>query len=324
MGIFDKRDKIWPYEYPNLNDFGLSILHSFWQVDKFNYERDIRDFNLSLTEIEKQIVERAMLAIAVVENKVKSFWANLPARMPKSEISNTGYIFSSNECVHQMCYQKLLELLGLSVAFESVKDIPCMRDREKYLTKYLDTVNARSNKEYTKSLILFTLMVENCSLFTQFLIISSFSKYRNLMKNFADVITATTKDEAVHGNFGAALVKIIRQENPDWFDKDMEDKIIRNVHKAYAAEEGVLNWIFEGGELDHISKAEIMEFLKSRLNDSLTKMGYAPIYNLDESLLERSEYLNVLMKTTPDSDFFDGKLSDYAKANAYTEDSLWT
>lgn len=323
MGIFDKQEKIWPFDYPQLKDYGKSIIHSFWQVDKFNYERDIRDFKISLDPLEKQIVERTMLAIALVENKVKSFWANLPNRIVRPEVSDTCYIFSSNEVIHKDCYQRLLELLNLSDSFDTLKEIPCMENRSKYLTKYLDTANSRSHKEYTKSIILFTLMVENCSLFTQFFVISSFSKYKNLMKNFADVITATMKDELIHGNFGAALVRIIRDENPEWFDQEMEDKIVRNVKKAYTAEEQVLDWIFENGNLSHISKEEILEFLKLRLNDSLEKLQYDPLYSLDETLLEKSDYLNVLAKSTPDSDFFDGKLSDYDKAAAYTEDSLW-
>jgi ribonucleoside-diphosphate reductase beta chain len=323
MNIFSKRDAILPYEYPTLNEFGVAILHSFWQVDKFPYERDIRDYKISLTDTEREAVKRAMLAISVVENKVKKFWAHLPSRMDKVEVSNTAYIFSSNECVHQLCYQRLLERLNLQEEFETVLDVPCMKDRVKYLTKYLDTFNSRSNKEFTKSLILFTLMVENCSLFTQFYIISSFSKYKNVMKNFADIITATMKDEQLHGNFGAALVKVIRDENPDWFDQEMHDKIVRNVHKAYDAECKVLDWIFENGELDFVSKAEIQEFLKSRLNDSLYKMGYTPLYTIDPVLFEKAEYLDVLLKATPDGDFFDGKLSDYAKSNSFEEDSLW-
>lgn len=321
--IFNRRETILPYEYPHLNGFGTAILHSFWQVDKFNYERDIRDFKISLSPIEKEAVKRAMLAISVVENKVKTFWANLPLRMPKPEISNTCYVFSSNEVVHMQCYMKLVDLLGLSKDFENVLEIPCMANRVKYLNKYSESINSRSNKEFTKSLILFTLMVENCSLFTQFLTISSFSKYKNYMKNFGDVITSTSKDEVLHGKFGASIVQILREENPEWFDSDMEAKVIRNTKKAFKAESEVLDWIFEHGELEFISKNEILEYLKYRLNDSLTQLGYQPLYELDDSLLEKSEYLTVLTKSTADQDFFDGKLSDYSKSAAYNEESLW-
>ena len=168
--IFEPRHNILPYEYPEFLQFTEAIHNSFWEVSHFNFERDCRDFKIELSEVEKQVIMRAMLSISVVENKVKSFWANCPQRFPKPEIANAGFTFAANEVVHQLCYQKVLDLLGLSEQFIEVLEIPCMKSRAKYLTKYLEGVNSRSNKEYTKSLILFTLMVENCSLFSQFLI----------------------------------------------------------------------------------------------------------------------------------------------------------
>tara|TARA_X000001382_G_C3136483_1_gene168098 strand:- start:362 stop:862 length:501 start_codon:yes stop_codon:yes gene_type:complete len=166
-------------------------------------------------------------------------------------------------------------------------------------------------------------MVENCSLFSQFLIVSSFSKYKNVLKNFSTVINATAREEILHGKFGSELINIIKEENPEWFDEEMENKVRRAVRKAYKAEMGVLDWIFEKGELDFISKLEISEFLKSRLNDSLNQIGYSNEYDVSDKLLAKSDYMERMLLATKDFDFFDGKSTDYNKNNAYTEDSLW-
>ena len=264
-----------------------------------------------------------MLAISVVENKVKTFWARIDTRMPKTEISDVGHTFGGNEVIHRLTYAKLIELLGLQEEFDNIDEVPCMKGRTDYLTKYLKGVNSRINKEFTKSLILFTLLVENCSLFSQFLTVSSFSKYKNTLKNFNKVISATSKEELLHGKFGAHLVNIIRKENPDWFDQDMEDKIRRAVRKAYKAESEVLDWMLEGGELDHISKAEILEYLKYRLNDSLQQMGYDAEYEVYDDLLKKSQYMETSLLTTSDVDFFDGKVTDYDMNNTYEDDELW-
>jgi len=321
--IFEPREQILPYEYSKLEEFGEAILHSFWEISHFNFEADLRSFKLDLDDNDREILTRAMLAISLVENKVKSFWANCPQRFKKPEIANTCYIFSSNEVIHQLCYQKLLQLMKLYDRFESISNIPCMDGRIKYLNKYQESLNSRSNKEFTKSLILFTLMTENVSLFTQFLIVSSFQKYRNILPTFSKVISATLCDEGLHGQFGATLVNIIRSENPDWFDQEMEDKIRRNVRKAYKAECEVLDWIFEKGELPQISKKEVIEYLKSRFNNSLEQMQYAPEFKIDETLLEKSDYLDVMAKSNIDIDFFTGKSTAYQKNRAYDEDSLF-
>lgn len=321
--IFEAREQILPYEYPKLEEFGEAILHSFWEVSHFDFDNDLRTFKLELNDNDREILTRSMLAISLVENKVKSFWANCPNRFQKPEIANTCFIFSSNEVVHMLCYQKLLQLLKLYGRFENVYSIPCMEGRVKYLNKYQEGVKSRSNKEFTKSLILFTLMTENVSLFSQFFIVSSFQKYRNILPTFSKVITSTLQDERLHGQFGAALVNIIRLENPEWFDEEMEAKIRRNVRKAYKAECEVLDWIFETGELEQISKEEVIEYLKSRFNDSLEQMHYSAEFELDEKLLKRSEYMDVLNKAGIDFDFFTARSGEYSKNRSFDEDSLF-
>ena len=321
--IFESRENIQPYEYPHLLSYDKAIRHSFWDVDHFTYDKDVRDFKIDLTDNERLVVERCMLAIGVVENKVKTFWARIDQRMPKTEVADVGHTFGANEVVHRQCYERLLNLLNLQNKFNDILGVPCMQDRSVYLSKYLSGVTSRSNKEFTKSLILFTLMVENCSLFSQFLIVSSFSKYKNVLKNFSTVINATAREEILHGKFGSELINIIKEENPEWFDEEMENKVRRAVRKAYKAEMGVLDWIFEKGELDFISKLEISEFLKSRLNDSLNQIGYSNEYDVSDKLLAKSDYMERMLLATKDFDFFDGKSTDYNKNNAYTEDSLW-
>lgn len=317
MGIFDERRAIKPYEYPKLIEFGKAILDSFWEVDEFDISKDVKDFNEVLTPKEKTIAERSMLAIAVPEVKVKSFWVRLDMRMPKPEVGIVGGIFGSNEAVHLMAYSKLLEHLKLEKKFETVFDASCMEGRVRYLNKYLEGLHSRSNKEFTKSLILFTLLVENVSLFSQFLIISSFRKYKNILKTFAKIVTATMKDEDNHGNFGAYLTSIIRHENPEWFDAEMEDKIRRSVRKAFKAETDVLDWIFEKGELDFMPRDCVVEYLKQRFNDSLYKLGYKPEYELNDELLRPSKFMSVQLKSTSDFDFFDSRGTAYTKNKSF-------
>jgi ribonucleoside-diphosphate reductase beta chain len=264
-----------------------------------------------------------MLAIGVVENKVKTFWARIDLRMPKTEVAMVGHTFAANETIHQMTYQKLLDLLGLSSEFETVMDVPCMLGRSEYLGKYLQGVYSKSDKEFTKSLILFTLLVENASLFSQFLIVSSFKKYKNVMTNFNSVISATAREEDLHAKFGIDLIIIIRKENPEWFDDDMEKKVRRNIAKAYIAECEVLDWIFEEGELDFLPKRDIQEYLKSRFNNSLKMMGYADEFDLDESLLASSNYLDVQLSATSSFDFFNEKSTDYSQNTAFDEEEIW-
>lgn len=235
-----------------------------------------------------------------------------------------GSVAIQGNCIHQLTYEKLLGLLNLDSEFEKIDEIPCMKGRSEYLSKYLKGVTSRSDKEFTKSLILFTLLVENASLFSQFLVVASFKKYRNLMSNFNAVIGATAREEDLHAKFGEDLIRIIRREFPEWFDDDMEKKIRGNVLKAYEAEREILNWIFEKGELEFLPKESIEEYLKDRFNKSLNKIGYKDEFEINESLLEPTEFLEVQMRASSSFDFFNEKSTEYSQNTAFDGDDMWS
>src|SRR5699024_852125 len=126
----------------------------------------------------------------------------------------------------------LLEILGLNGEVERIQDIPELFQRVDYLTKSAALSKSGSDREYALSLILFSLFIEHVSLFSQFLIIMSFNKYRNIFKGISNVIEATSKEEQIHGLFGIELINIIREEKPEWFDDKLEQRVYEACREA--------------------------------------------------------------------------------------------
>ena len=246
--IFRKRVNILPYEYPQLLDYKDAIRHSYWIDTEFNFTDDIQDFKVNIDSKERDVIKKTMLSIAQIEVSVKTFWADLYKRMPITEVGDVGMTFAESEVRHKDAYARLLRILGLEKEFETVVEVPAIENRIKYLTKYLDGTRSRDNKMYTKSVLLFSLFIEHVSLFSQFLIMMSFNKEMNVLKGISNVVEATSKEEEIHGNFGVEIINIIKSENPEWFDEEFEEMIYSACKKAYQAECGVLDWIFEQGE----------------------------------------------------------------------------
>jgi len=313
-----------PYEYPSLLDYKDAIRHSYWIDTEYNFTTDIDDFKTKVTEEEREVIKRTMLAIAQIEVNVKTFWADLYKRMPITEIGDVGMTFAESEVRHKDAYARLLRILGLEEEFKTVVEIPAIAGRIKYLKKYLDGSRSRDNKMYTKSVLLFSLFIEHVSLFSQFLIMMSFNKEKNLFKGISNVVEATSKEEDIHGNFGAEIINIIKLENPEWFDEEFEELIYSACMKAYAAECDILNWIFENGELTFLPKETIENFIRNRFNNSLSKIGMNPIFDVDSNLLAATKWFDVEITATKEGDFFYKKSIDYnKKSKAITEDDLF-
>jgi len=322
--IFKKRENILPYEYPELLEYKKAIRHSYWLESEFNFTSDINDFKIKVNDSEREAIKRTMLAIAQIEVKVKTFWADMYKRMPKTEIGDVGMTFAESEVRHKDAYAELLNVLGLQKEFETLIEVPAIKNRINYLTKYLDGTRSKDNKMYTKSILLFSLFIEHVSLFSQFLIMMSFNKEKNLFKGISNVVEATSKEEDVHGNFGVEIINIIKRENPEWFDEEFENLVYSACKKAFIAECQVLDWIFEKGELDFLSKETIQHFIMNRFNNSLIKIGMSPVFSPDITLLEKTMWFEVEITSTKEGDFFYKRSVDYSKkTKSITEDDLF-
>lgn len=322
--IFKKRINLKPYEYPELLEYVDAIRHSYWIHTEFNFTSDIQDFKVHVTEPERTAIKHAMLAIAQIEVSVKTFWGDVYKKMPKPEIGSVGLTFAESEVRHQDAYAHLLEILGLNNEFTKIKDIPVIMQRITYLEKSIKNARSDDNREYAQAILLFSLFIEHVSLFSQFLIIMSFNKHKNLFKGISNVIEATSKEEQIHGLFGIDIINLIKEEHPEWFDDAYNESILESCREAYEAESKIVDWIFEKGEIGCAPTAVVKEFIKNRFNNSLDSIGLPRIFTIDEKLLEKTEWFDDEVIGTKHGDFFVKRSINYNKrSKSITEDDLF-
>jgi len=311
--IFSKRVNLKPYDYPDLVQYVDAIRHSYWVHTEFNFTSDIQDFKVHLDDKEKSAVQRAMLAISQIEIAVKTFWGDIYKRMPKPEIGNVGATFAESEVRHADAYSHLIQLLGLNSEFENLLEVPAIRRRIKYLERSISNSKSVENQDYFESVILFSMFVENVSLFSQFLVIMSFNKHKNVLKGISNAVEATSKEENIHAEFGFDLVNTIKRENPTWWTEDLIDDLVDATLNAYDSESQIVEWIFEKGDLDFLTKEQTLEFIKHRFNLSLNAIGINSIFNVNQKLLETTEWFDDEILTTKHTDFFNKRSINYSK-----------
>jgi len=320
--IFRKRTNLKPYEYPQLVEFTDAIRHSYWVHTEFNYSADIQDMKVRMTPDEVDIVKKAMLAISQIEVAVKTFWAKIGDKFPKPEVQAVGVTFGESEVRHADAYSNLIEIMGLNNEFEKVVEVPAMKKRIAYLEQSI--AQPVDDKDYFHKIILFSMFVENVSLFSQFLIMMSFNKHKNLLKGISNAVEATSKEEDIHARFGFELVNIIKEENPDWFDKDSINEVNRLCREAFKAESAIVDWIYGDSDLDFLPKATVKEFLKHRFNQSLQAIDMKPLYEVDRNVVKTTDWFIEEILSTKNIDFFVKRSTAYSKkTKAFTEDDLF-
>lgn len=311
--IFEKRTNYKPFEYPEILTFTDAINKSFWVHSEVDFTADVQDFHAHLDENEKQVVKKSLLAIAQVEVAVKSFWGDLYHHLPKPEFNGLGSTFAECEFRHSEAYSRLLSVLGYDDEFKHLMEVPVIKERVNYLTAALVHTKSDNPRQYLFSLILFSILIENVSLFSQFGIVLSFTRFKGVMKNVSNIIGWTSIDEQIHANAGIFIVNKIREEFPEFFDEETVEAIKHVVADSILVESRMLDWIFEGGELEVPTKVDLLNFMKYRADDSLARIGIDKIFNVTAAEYQPMAWFEEEIFANNLDDFFAKRPVEYTK-----------
>lgn len=305
MSIFTPRANYKPFEYPQIYTFTKAINNSFWVHEEVDFTADIQDFNVKVKAHEQEAIKRALLAIAQIEVAVKSFWGDLYKHFPKPEFNGLGATFAECEFRHSEAYSRLLEVLGYNDEFEKLLEIPVFK--KKY--DMINNVMKDSEKTITDKLLFFTLVIENSSLFSQFAILLSFTRFKGLMKNVSNIIAWTSVDEQIHAQAGVFIINEIKKEQPIFENLDMH----KVVDEYVAIEAELIDWVFEEGEFNTFSKKNLLDFIKYRLDMSLSDIGMEKVYNISNDDYKPMAWFEEEVFANSLDDFFAKRPVDYTK-----------
>ena len=310
-------------DYQHLEKYVDIMYRGVWTPAK--YEKLIREvdaphfFNV-MNDVDQEAIRRCIMAVNLVEDKVKTFHSTLPLDIPQTVVGDVGGLFAQSEVTHRRSYHSLSK--QLNVDNDNIEDHKALKGRIKYLQKYLgDDKNITGNKKILKKVALFTSLVERCSLFTQFYILMSYAKRNRGLKTISALQESTAIEEVVHYNFGIDIINIIKEQHPDLWDEYMVDLVTDNIKQAYQSELNLIDWFFEQGVPEHLSKEEVVNFLNYNFNVVCKDLNLDLEYEIDTKLFEeKNSWFKAKVFMTTEPDFFDSAVSGYASDDEQVEE----
>lgn len=319
--IFEKTLHIDP-EYQHLEKYVHIMYRGFWtpaKYEKLINEVDAPHFFNSLSELDQESIKRCIMAVNLVEDKVKTYWSALALDLPQTIIGDVGGLFGQSEVTHRRSYHALAE--ALKVDNDNLSQHPSLKGRIDYLSKYIENdPKIIGKKRILKKLVLFTSLVERCSLFTQFYILMSYA-YRNRgLKTISALQESTAIEEVIHYSFGIDLVNIIKRQHPQIWDEYLTELITDNIRVAYESELNLIDWFFEKGVPEHLTKEEVINFLNYNFRVLCKDLEIDLEFEVDEELFnDRSAWFRTKVFSTTEVDFFDSAVSGYASDDEQIE-----
>ena len=325
IGLFERQEARKPNRYPWTQDFIDAIWAGFWTPNEFNFKGDLAQFKVNMTEEEKLVIVRTLSAIGQIEIAVKRFWSQLGDNFPHPSMSDLGFVMANTEVIHNQAYEKLLDVLDLGSIFEDNLKEPVVAGRVKYLRKYLDRKFTDDRQQYIYSIILFTLFVENISLFSQFYVVLWFNRFHNVLKDTSQQVEYTRNEEALHAQVGIKIINTLKDEYPYLFNEDLKTRVMSEIKDSLTAEDKVIDWIIGDFNEPGLNKDILKQYIRVRMNESLEAIGMDYYkFDIHPDTEEQIHWMKEEMLGSNLTDFFHKRPVDYAKKNrSYTEEELF-
>jgi ribonucleoside-diphosphate reductase beta chain len=325
MSLLEERIVYKPFEYPKAYDYWLKQQQAHWLHTEVPMAQDVTDWKSNMKDHEKNVVGQILKGFAQTETIVNDYWSTLVTKwFRKPEVIMMGTTLGSSETIHAEAYSLLNEQLGLDNFAEFMED-------EATMAKIESLMDVRDNHDGTadwhsraKSLAIFSAFTEGVNLFSSFAVLLSF-KMKNKLKGVGQIVEWSVRDESLHSEAGCWLFRTLMEEHPEFKTDKLVSEIEDAARLSLELEFNFIDKVFEMGDLENLTKEELKNFIKHRVNTKMGDLGLSPIIpseEIDKGGLKTMKWFDAVIAGKQHTDFFANRVTNYSKGHLDWSDAF--
>ena len=297
----NKRFVLFPIEYNTLYNLYKKAESSFWTANEIDLSKDLNDWEV-LSSNERYFIKNIIGFFAgsdgiIMENLASRFMREV--QIPEARAFYSYQIF--NESVHSETYSLLINTYikdndERNLIFNSIENIPSVAKKALWAYKWIE------NKEVSFATRLIAFSIVEGVFFSGSFCAIYWLKKRGLMPGLTFSNELISKDEGMHCEFACALYEMIHNKVSNNVVEDIFREAIE-IEKEFITESIPCHLIGMNADL----MKDYIEFVSDRL---LLQLGYDKIWKT-ENPFDFMEMISMI----PKANFFEQKVSTYAKAN---------
>ena len=308
MSLLGTRDYYKPFDHPWMFDYYSQQNQMHWFPEDVPLHNDVKDWQ-TMTEQEKNLLTQIFRLFTQSDVDVSSGYVDRYMKIfKKPEARMMMGSFNNMESIHQHAYSLLLDTVGMpEVEYKAFADYEAMADKH----EYIDSVKvAKGDKRsIAKALAVYSGFTEGLQLFSSFIILLNFPRFGK-MKGMGQIITYSIRDESLHVEAMTKLFREFIQENIDIWDDEFKAEIYQACRDMVDLEDRFLDLVFEQGNIEGLTKAEMQEYIRYIADRRLLQLGLKPNYDIKDNPLN---WLDDVLGVEHQN-FFEGRATTYMKA----------
>ena len=278
-----------PMRYPAFYEMYKNAIKNTWSVEELDFSTDLVDLQSRMTPAERHLVQRLVAFFAtgdsiIANNLVLNLYRHVNA--PEARLYLSRQLFE--EALHVQFYLTLLDsyIAGPAErarAFAAVENIPSIRRKAEFSMRWMDSIHElralRSREErrqFLLNLICFAGSIEGLFFFGAFAYVY-FLRSRGLLNGLAAGTNWVFRDESMHMNFAFEVIRVVRAEEPELFDRGLGRQVTAMLEEAVGCETAFAEDLLSGG-VAGLSVADMRRYLECVCDQRLALCGLPPRY----------------------------------------------
>lgn len=306
-----------PMKYPDLYEMYRNSIKNTWTVEEVDFSTDLMDLREKMTPGERHLIQRLVAFFAtgdsiVSNNLVLNLYQHINS--PEARLYLSRQLFE--EAVHVQFYLTLLDSYipdpaERNQAFAAINNIPSIRRKAEFSFKWIDSVNDLSKlknrddrKAFLKNLICFAACNEGMFFFAAFAYVY-YLRSKGLLHGLATGTNWVFRDESMHMQFAFRIIDIVKQEEPDLFDAELQKEIEEMMEDAIECETLFANDVLSQG-VSGLSVRDVKTYLQFVADRRFEALGMPVKYHAKNpfSFLDLQDVQEV-------TNFFERRVSSY-------------
>jgi ribonucleoside-diphosphate reductase beta chain len=279
-----------PMRYPVFYDMFRDGIKNTWTVEEVDFQTDLTDLKQRLSPAEVHLIQRLVAFFATGDSIVSN---NLVLNLYKHINSPEARLYLSRqlfeEGVHVQFYLTLLDNYvpdpdERAAAFAAVENIPSIAKKADFCMKWMDSIQEldqlatrEHRRRFLLNLICFAACIEGLFFFAAFAYVY-FLRSKGLLHGLAAGTNWVFRDESCHLEFAFEVVNVVRSQEPDLWDEQLERDIVRMLHEAVDAETQFAEDLLSGG-VAGLSVRDMRQYLGHVADSRLQRLGIAPAFH---------------------------------------------
>jgi len=279
-----------------------------WFPEDVPLHNDVKDWQ-SLDDNERNLLTQIFRLFTQSDVDVSSGYVDRYMRIfKKPEARMMMGAFNNMESIHQHAYSLLLDTVGMpEIEYKAFAEYEAMADKHEYIDNV--KVTKGDKRSIAKALAVYSGFTEGLQLFSSFIVLLNFPRFGK-MKGMGQIITYSIRDESLHVEAMTKLFREFIKENIEIWTDDFKKEIYQACRDMVELEDRFLDLVFEMGDIEGLTKEEVLQYIRYIADRRLLQLGLKPNYGVkDNPLLWLDEVLGV-----EHQNFFEGRATAYMKA----------